>query len=204
MVILLEEFRALMKNVWMSPLKRVRAERGEWRNADFIAAHVDFEVRTVNMSIYVKEDAQRGLRKEGLKGVQRKSISVHLPDGCMLSFSSYSMHLRKTPHRLNLVDVSNPPVHPPLSRKDWGVSLGDESTRSVLIDLKQCWPTALLWGGRMDLLTSWGSFHPKTHGLLETIWQHALKVDAVPLWSLLPNFKICFSQLNSTSRCKVH
>lgn len=77
-----------MKIVWMSPLKWARAEGSEWRNADFLAAHIDFKVRAVNVSIYVIKGSQRGLRKEGWKGVQRKSISENLSDGCSFSFSS--------------------------------------------------------------------------------------------------------------------
>lgn len=51
----------------------------------------------------------------------------------VLALALNLMHLRKTLHSLNVVDVTNPPVHPPLSRKDQGVSLRDEGTRYL------CW-----------------------------------------------------------------
>lgn len=54
------------------------AEGSECRNADSIAAHVDFKVRTMNMSIYITKVAQRELRKESWKEAQRKSICVNL------------------------------------------------------------------------------------------------------------------------------
>lgn len=84
----------------------------------------------------------------------------------------------------------------------YSTSLGCRIMVYVQNDYKCCssgWSESVLANSpalrrRLDLVTSKGSFHPKTHGLLGMTCQHVINVDAVlsHLWTLLTNVKVHF------------